>query len=121
MGKLLSLHKCIVPTHTFINRTLALFRENSDKRCIYLTSEFPKYLARFLAFLPQFNGVTYIRKPDLPYNHTPHVDTSLTGPGGVLNNEVYASPVFDIYGLDLKIVHLEMLNLLIALKLWTHE
>ena len=100
---------------------LALFRQNSDKQRIYFTSEFYKELAWFLSFLPQFNGVTYIRKPDMPYNHTLHVDASLTGLGGVWNNEVYASPVFDIYGLDLKIVHLEMLNLLMALKLWAHR
>ena len=105
----------------FINRMLALFRDKSNKRRIYLTSEFHKDLAWFLVFLPQFNGITYIEKPDIPYNHTLHVDASLTGLGGVWNNQVYATPIFDIYGIELKIVHLEMLNLLIALKLWAHE
>ena len=121
LGELLYLHKCVIPAHTFINRMLALFRDKSNKRRIYLTSEFHKNLAWFLIFLPQFNGITCIKKPDIPYNDTLHVDASLTGLGGVWNNQVFAALIFDIYGIDLKIVHLEMLNLLIALKLWAHE
>ena len=121
LGKLLHIHKCVIPARIFINRMLALFRENSNKRRIYLTPEFHKDFPWFLVFLPQFNGVTYIKKSDIPYNHTLHVDASLTGLGGVWNNQVYATPIFDSYGIELKIVHLEMLNLLIALKLWAHE
>ena len=121
LGKLLYLHKCVSPARTFINRMLALFRSASNKRHIHLNSEFYKDLAWFLAFLPQFNGITYINKPNLLYNHTLHVDASLTGMEGVWNNQVYATPIFDIYGMDLKIVHLEMLNLLIALRLWAHQ
>ena len=34
---------------------------------------------------------------------------------------MYATPIFDLYGLDLKIVHLEMLNLVIALRLWSKK
>ena len=103
LGKLLCINKCVIPARIFINRMLALFRENSNKRRIYLTPEFHKDLTWFLVFLPQFNGVTYIKKSDLPYN------------------QVYATPIFDIYGIELKIVHLKMLKLLIALKLWAHE
>ena len=121
LGKLLYLHKCVIPAHAFINRMLALFRNMSNKRRIHLTSEFHKDLAWFLVFLPQFNGTTYINISNIPYSHTLHVDASLTGLGGVWNNQVYTTPIFDINGMDLKIVHLEMLNLLIALKLWAHE
>ena len=59
-----------------------------------------------------FNGITYIRKPEA---RTLHIDASLTG--GIWNQEVYSTPIFDIYDFQLKIVHLEMLNLAIALKL----
>ena len=121
LGKLLYLHKCVSPARTFINRMLTLFRNASDKRRIHLNSDFHKDLAWFLAFLPRFNGITYINKPNLPYNHTLHIDASLTGLGGIWNNQVYATPIFDIYGMDLKIVHLEMLNLLIALRLWAQQ
>ena len=100
---------------------LALFRENSLAKKITLTSEFYKDLNWFLAFLPSFNGITYIRKPEIFDGHSLQIDASLTGLGGIWNQEVYVTPIFDLYGLDLKIVHLEMLNLVIALKLWSQK
>ena len=121
LGKLLYIHKCVVPARTFINRMLALFRQNSTKRRIALTEEFHKDLSWFLLFLPKFNGITYIQKLDIPGSQTLHVDASLTGLGGVWNNQVYATPIFDIYDTPLKIFHLEMLNLVIALKLWARD
>ena len=98
---------------------LALFRENSSTRKITLTLEFHKDLNWFLAFLPLFNGITYIKKPE--NFDSLQIDASLTGLGGIWNQEVYVTPIFDLYGLDLKIVHLEMLNLVIALKLWSQK
>ena len=121
LGKLLYIHKCVVPARTFINRMLALFRQSSTKRRIVLTEEFHNDLNWFLLFLPKFNGITYIQKPNIPGAQTLHVDASLTGLGGVWKNQVYATPIFDIYDTPLKIVHLEMLNLVIALKLWAQD
>ena len=83
-----------------------------------MTEDFHKDLSWFLVFLPRFNGVTYIKKLEIPHIRTLHVDASLTGLGGVSKNDVYATPIFNIYQRDLKIVHFEMLNLVIALKLW---
>ena len=100
---------------------LALFRANSSAKRIFLTPGFHKDLSWLLTFLPSFNGVTSIRKADIPNIHTLHIDASLTGLGGVWNQEVYATPIFNFYGRDLKIVHLEMLNLVISLKLWAHK
>ena len=113
LGKLLYIHKC--------NRMLALFRANPSAKRIHLTSDFHKDLDWFLTFLPSFNGVTFIHKADIPNIHTLHIDASLTGLGGVWNQEVYATPIFIFYDCDLKIVHLEMLNLVISLKLWAHK
>ena len=118
LGKLLYIHKCVPPARVFINRMLALFRENSDAKKIILTNDFHKDLTWFLVFLPRFNGITYINKDPIPQGHTLHIDASLTGLGGVWNKEVYATPLFNVYQKDLTIVHLEMLNLVIALKLW---
>ena len=83
LGKLLYIHKFMVPAHTFINRMLALFRQNSTKRCIALTEKFHKDLSLFLLFLPKFNGITYIQKPDIPGGQTLRVDASVTDLGGV--------------------------------------
>ena len=121
LGKLLYIHKCVRPARTFINRMLALFRANPGAKRIFLTTDFHKDLHWFLVFLPSFNGITYIRKPEIAQAHTLHVDASLTGLGGCWNQEVYSTPIFDIYNHKLTIVHLEMLNLVIALKLWGHR
>ena len=52
LGKLIYIHKCVSPARVFINRMLALFRNNYDKKRIHLTAEFFKDLAWFLTFLP---------------------------------------------------------------------
>ena len=83
-----------------------------------MTADFHRDLKWFLVFLPSFNGVTYICKPEISQAHTLHIDASLTGLGGIWKKEVYSTPIFDIYDFQLKIVHLEMLNLAIAFKLW---
>ena len=116
-GKLLYIHKCVRPARIFVNRILALFRAKQAAERIFLTPAFHSDLDWFLRFLPSYNGVTFLRKSEIPNSQTLHVDTSLTGLGGVWNKEVYATPIFNVYGFDLKIVHLEMLNLIIALKL----
>ena len=100
---------------------LALFRQNSRKQQIGLTDEFQKDLNWFLLSLPKFYGITYIQKPDISSSQTLHVDASLTGLGGVWNNQVYTAPTFDIYDIPLKIVNQEMLNLVIAVKLWARD
>ena len=46
------------------------------------------------------------------------LDACLTGMGGVLWDRVYATPIHNLGGLQLKIVHLEMLNIVIALRTW---
>ena len=71
-----------------------------------------------MAFLPKFNGITYIKKDPIPFYHTLHVDASLPGLGGIWNNRVYATPVTPLVHFHLKIVHLEMLNILVALRKW---
>ena len=121
LGKLLYIHKCVPPARTFINRMLTLFRANSKARKIVLTADFHKDLNWFLNFLPSFNGVTYLRKSQIVNNHSLHIDASLTGLGGIWNDEVYSTPVFDLFPGDLKIVHLEMLNLVIALRVWAKK
>ena len=72
----------------------------------------------FITFLPHFNGVTFFKKVPISDNHTLHLDASLTGMGAVWSNRVYSTPVFQIPNFELKIVHLEMLNIVIALRAW---
>ena len=118
LWKLLYLHKCVLPARTFINRILDLFRRNSQARKIHLDSGFHKDIQWFISFLPNFNGVTYLRKTSIPHFDSLHLDASLTGLGGTWSNRVYATPVLSVPGFNLGIVHLEMFNIVIALRLW---
>ena len=78
-------------------------------------------MAWFNRFLPLFNGKVYFNK----YLHVPitniFVDASLTGIGGVWSELVYAVPVSRLTGLPVhcSIVHLEMINVFVALSLWS--
>ena len=115
LGKLIYLHKCVVPARIFVNRILDLFKNNFSKQKIYLTNEFFKDLAWFQAFLPHFNGTTKFNKPRVGGDVPLCLDGSLTGIGAIWDNRVYAAPVPSIPGFALKIVHLEMWNIAIAL------
>ena len=118
MGKLLYIQKCVRSAKTFINRILALFRKNSTKARIYLDEEFYKDITWFLEFLPKFNGITYFKTFEVDKLF---LDASLTGLGGVWRERVYATPVMEIPGFHLTIVHLEILNVVIALRLWSSQ
>ena len=87
-----------------------------------LTPSFRRELRWFDRFLFHFNGVAmYSHKR---CDHTVELDACLTGIGGVWNNYVYHLPVPLNY-LNLTIVHLEMLNILIAVRAfaahWSHK
>ena len=49
------------------------------------------------------------------------LDASLTGFGGVWRKLVYATPARQILNFYLTIVHLEMLNVINALRLWSSQ
>ena len=70
--------------------------------------------------LAQFNGKVICDKSAEQHNEILHVDACLKGMGGRLGKVVCACPIPSYIVLDEKlfIVHLEMLNLLIALQLW---
>ena len=120
LGKLLYIHKCVVPARTFVNRILMTFRANSHKNRIKLDQEFHQDILWFIKFLPTFNGITFFNKKPIENQETLHLDASLTGLGAIWNRRVYATPIYQIPGFDLKIVHLEMWNIVLALKMWGH-
>ena len=118
LGKLLYLHKCVVPARLFVNRILDLFRKNFHSRNIKLTEQSFKDIDWFLAFLPHFNGRTFFNKSITHVNHDLFLDACLSGVGTLWKDRVYASPVHDISSFSPTIVHLEMINLVIALRMW---
>ena len=121
LGKLLYVHKCVAPARMFVNRILQVFRKNSHKKCITMDGEFKKDLAWFIRFLPEYNGIVFIDKQKLGGNETLYIDACLTGMGGVWNDKVYSTPIFGIPQKFFNITNLEMLNILIALRVWAHQ
>ena len=74
----------------------------------------------FLTFLPSYNGITYFDKQDVEHCDSLYLDTSLSGLGAVWANRVYSTLVLSIPGFTFTIVHLEMLNIVLALRTWGH-
>ena len=118
LGKLLYVTKCVRSSRPFLNRMLELLRKADKQVKIGLTDEFKRDLHWFVQFLPRFNGVAFFSHDKL-HSHI-ELDASLQGLGAVCDNEVYSIPI-DLGFQDLGIVHLEMLNILVALRVWGHR
>ena len=101
------------PSITFLNRMLALLRSNYDQKTITLTHAFKRDLRWFKHFLTQYNGVSF-------FDHTKiagvlELDACLTGLGDRWGRYVYHLPL-EKHFQNLSIVHLEMINILVAIR-----
>ena len=92
LGKLIYIQRCVKPSRTFINKILELFRKNSHLQKSNLTLDFHKDIQWFLAFLPTYNGVSYINKTQIDETHSLRLKACLTDMGAVWQNRVYATP-----------------------------
>ena len=115
LGNLLCIHKCVKPARIFLNCMLQVLRNAHGHTRITLDHNFHRDLRWFQTFLPKFNGVSL-------YDHKPvdfkvHLDACLQGLGWVFNNLVYHLPIPLGYQ-NLDIVYLEMINILVAVKLF---
>ena len=118
LGHLLYIAKCVRPARIFLNRMLQVLRDNADKIKILLTEQFARDLNWFNLFLSQYNGVTFY--DNLICQAEMHLDASLTGLGAVFNDMIYNLPIEKGY-MGYNIVQLEILNILVACKVWaTH-
>ena len=70
-----------------------------------------------MQFLARYNGTSYFDHK--PPDHTTELDACLVGLGGRFKNFVYHLPVVRHYR-NLSIVHLEMINILVAIKVFGH-
>ena len=120
LGHLLHVHRCVKPARLFVNRILTLMREIPDKGRIGLTNAFYKDINWFCQFLDAFNGVVAIPKK-LVLPKTVFIDACLQGFGAYYDRNVYFEPVPTAFRLVYSIVHLEMLNALIAIRMWAVE
>ena len=122
LGQLLYIHKCVCPARLFLNRMLQLLRDNYAERTITLTDEFKRDLFWFSKILNNYNGISIFDHKN--FRQKLELDACLTGMGGVCGNYVDHLKIQRGYG-NLNIVHLEMLNILVALRIfgpqWTKQ
>ena len=98
---------------------LAVLRENYEKQKINFPQPCFKDLNWFNVFLNKYNGITFYdnQRMDIIY-----LDACLTDLGGTFNDMVYTLPIPFNYGgfIYINISHLEMINIMVALKIWGH-
>lgn len=117
LGKLFHIGQTCKPARLFVSRMLDTLRSAPPSGYIELPDSFQRDVAWFLAFLPNYNGIHLL---DLsPPLFIVEVDSCLSGCGGISEGEFYHTRFPDfILQQDLAICHLEMLNVVIAVKLW---
>ena len=118
LGSLLYVSKCVKHSRFFLNRMFTLLRDNYDKTKIIITSEFHKDLAWFNSFLSHYNGITYYEQQNC--HSEVHLDACFTGLGGSYESMVYALPIPKDF-MNYNIAHLEILNIVVALKVWAQQ
>ena len=112
------LYICVKPARVFLNRMLPLLGDNVNNETIFLSKEFFKDLNWFSLFLKQFIGLELYDVR--PISADLSLDASLTGLGGVYGRQCYAITLSKDFN-NYTIVHLEMLNVLVALKIWAYQ
>lgn len=117
LGKLFYISQCVKPARLFVSRMLITLRSAPRHGVIVLDNEFKKDVHWFNVFLPDYNGVHLI---DSPLDTTMvELDSCLTGCGGICGTQYYHA-TFPQFIIDQQhpICHLEMLNIVVAAKLW---
>ena len=111
LGLLLYVHKYVKPARAFLNCMLALLRSGHANQKIDLTSDF----RRDLTWFGKFNGFSLY--DHRPIDFTLELDACLTGLGGRWSKFVYHLPIARGF-MNFSIVDLEMLNILLAVRLF---
>ena len=119
-GVLLYIHKCVKPARIFINRILDALRQAPTVGYTPVSQATKQDIEWFVLFLKKFNGKVIFNKSNKANPIVIHLDASLKGMGACMMNRIYACPMPEYLVVDPKmlIVHLEMLNILIALRRW---
>ena len=112
LGSLLYVTKCVRSSRFFLNRLLHVLRTMHDRNQVQLSLDVQRDINWFSKFLPTFNGTTIFDHRPIAFEM--ELDACLQGLGARCGNQVYAIPLPLGY-MDMNIVHLEMLNILVAL------
>ena len=118
LGKLLYITKCVKSSRFFLNRMLELLRSSHKKEKIRLNQDFHRDLNWFQKFVPNFNGTNgtafFVHQNT---HHEIELDACSQGLGARWGDQVYTVPIPLNYN-SMGIVHLEMLNILVAMRVW---
>ena len=110
------------PTRLFTNRMLDTLRETGPTGTTALSWQFKQDILFFLDLLPIFNGRKVMAKQVLPYQRQVELDACLSGCGAVAGDQFYAAPFPErVVKAGHTIAHLELLNIVVALKMWTQR
>ena len=112
---LLYISKCVRTFSLFLNRLLDVLHSMEDRRQAELTTDALRDINWFLQFLPRFNDITFFDQRLI--NIEIELDASLQGFGARWGSQVYALTIPLGY-MNFQIVHLEMLNILAAQRVW---
>ena len=115
LGSLLYISKCVKASRFYLNRLLDVLRSIEEKQTVPVTREAQRDINWFLKFIPKYNGITFFDQK--PIDHSIELDASLEGMGACWGSQVYALQIPLGY-MDMSIVHLKMLNILAALRVW---
>ena len=118
LGKLLYVTKCVRASRPFLNRMLDTLRAAHKQEIIAINCEFKRDINWFNTFLPRFNGVAFFSHKPI-HTHV-ELDASLQGLGAMCGRQIYAIALPKGYQ-NYNIVHLEMVNILVAVRTWAHQ
>ena len=118
LGLLLYISKCIKAARVFLSRMLDTQRKHHNSSIITLDEEFKKDMRWFYKFVHIFNGVSFFDKR--PVKATIELDASLNSLGAAWGELVYTVPLV-MSEENFSIVHWEMLNILVAIRVWGHQ
>ena len=107
------------PAKLFTNRILDTMRDLDPHKTTVLSWGFRRDIKFFSDMMPNFKGVKMMDKADLPAQHLLELDACLSGCGAISGEEFYGRefPEF-VQAEGHTIAHLEMLNIVVAVKLW---
>ena len=122
IGSLMFIYKCVKPSRYFVNRLLENLRSANATK-IVVNEDIRKDIAWFIKFLPVFNNSTTYDHKDIAWAQSLAIDACLQGVGGVWDENVYTCVLPEVMRQDdtLNITHFEMVNIIIALKLWGQQ
>ena len=119
MGVLNFISSVASPVRVYTNRVLNFLRSLPKLGTHVITDEVRQDLEFFLKLMPEFNGISLIDKQLVSADEQLEIDSCLTGCGGLCSNFYYSCVYPD--GVIVEghpIAHLEMINAVVALRLW---